>query len=106
MTKIIHSKPSVATSVLHDQDSQVTHHTVPGGHGHAFKVEANTSFRITDLHGRQIVDLMAWVLPYPSTHEHLSMSYTRYNLGGSAPPAIGDCLYTNKSEPIFRLVAD
>ncbi|KAL8944152.1 MAG: hypothetical protein Q9216_000657 [Gyalolechia sp. 2 TL-2023] len=81
-------------------------HIVPGGRGHAFEVKKGTSFRIIDLHGRQIVDLMAWVLPYPSSLEHLSMSYTRYVLNGEAPPAVGDCLVTNKQEPIFKLIAD
>ncbi|KAL8627063.1 hypothetical protein Q9189_007231 [Teloschistes chrysophthalmus] len=77
-----------------------------GGHGHAFEVKSGTSFRIIDIHGRQIVDMMAWVLPYPRSREHLSMSYTRYALGGSAPPAVGECLVTNKQEPIFKLVHD
>lgn len=81
-------------------------HTVQGGHGHAFEVKSGTSFRIIDIHGRQIVDMMAWVLPYPRSREHLSMSYTRYALGGSAPPAVGECLVTNKQEPIFKLVHD
>ena len=71
-------------------------HVVPGGHGHAFEVKKGSSFRIIDLHGRQIVDMMAWVLPYPDSLEHLSMSYTRYVLNGEAPPAVGDCLVTNK----------
>ena len=82
------------------------HHIVQGGHGHAFEVKRGESFRIIDIHGRQIVDMMAWVLPYPSSRELLSMSYTRYALGGEAPPAVGDCLVTNKQEPIFKLVHD
>ncbi|KAL8965834.1 MAG: hypothetical protein Q9197_006300 [Variospora fuerteventurae] len=86
--------------------SEPTTHIVPGGHGHAFEVKRGTAFRIIDLHGQQIVDLMAWVLPYPSSLEHLSMSYTRYVLNGEAPPAVGDCLVTNKQEPIFKITAD
>ena len=82
------------------------HHIVPGGHGYAFEVKRGTCFRIIDIHGRQIVDMMAWVLPYPSSREHLSMSYTRYALGGSAPPAVRESLVTNKQEPIFKLVHD
>ncbi|KAL9586845.1 MAG: hypothetical protein Q9203_003722 [Teloschistes exilis] len=81
-------------------------HIVQGGHGHAFEVKRGTSFRIIDIHGRQIVDMMAWVLPYPHSREHLSMSYTRYALGGSAPPAVGESLVTNKQEAIFKLVHD
>ena len=85
---------------------QAQQHIVTGGHGYAFEVSRGTSFRIVDIHGRQIVDMMAWVLPYPSSCELLSMSYTRYVLNGSAPPAIGDYLVTNKQEPIFKLTAD
>lgn len=81
-------------------------HIVSGGHGHAFEVKKGTSFRIVDIHGQQIVDMMAWVLPYPSSLEHLSMSYSRYVLNGSAPPAVGDYLVTNKQDPIFKLTSD
>ena len=87
-------------------DREVQHSIVPGGHGHAFEVRRGTSFRIVDIHGRQIVDMMAWVSPYPASGEHLSMSYSRYVLGGNIPPAIGESLVTNKQEPIFKLTAD
>ncbi|KAL8815279.1 MAG: hypothetical protein Q9223_005566 [Gallowayella weberi] len=107
MTKL-HGPPSSHTIAPADvaKDADTRRHIVPGGHGHAFEVQSGTSFRVIDLHGQQIVDLMAWVLPYPSSLEHLSMSYTRYSLHGSAPPAVGDCLVTNKQEPIFKLTAD
>jgi len=51
---------------------------------------------------------MAWTLPYsPGTNtEHFSASYTRYALSGSAPPQVGECLYTNFDRPMFTLVAD
>lgn len=98
------SLPNVLDIVKSDPQAQ--QHVVPGGHGYAFEVSRGTSFRIVDIHGSQIVDMMAWVMPYPSSCEHLSMSYTRYVLNGSAPPAIGDCLVTNKQEPIFKLTAD
>lgn len=107
MTK---KKPTVSTTNPDAADTPSSDvsktHIVPGGHGHAFEVRKNTSFRIIDLHGHQIVDLMAWVLPYPSSQEHLSMSYTRYTLQSLAPPAIGDCLVTNKQEPLLKLVHD
>ena len=80
--------------------------TVRAAHGHAFEVKAGEHFRIVDLHGEQIVDFMAWVLPYKVSNEHLSMSYSRHHLGGSAPPRVGESLYTNKNEPIFKLIAD
>jgi uncharacterized protein YcgI (DUF1989 family) len=81
-------------------------HIVPAAHGYAFEVRAGSRFRIVDLHGEQVVDFMAWCLPYTSSVEHLSMSYTRHAIGGSAPPQVGECLYTNRDEPMFKLVAD
>lgn len=109
MTKVkveyIEASTQPATATIDDSSCE-KQHIVPGGHGYAFEVKRGTSFRIIDLHGRQIVDMMAWVLPYPDSCEHLSMSYTRYVLNGEAPPAIGDCLVTNKQEPIFKLTAD
>ncbi|KAL8900067.1 MAG: hypothetical protein Q9207_005873 [Kuettlingeria erythrocarpa] len=104
MNSTLSSTDSKPVDVLDSADSQK--HIVSGGHGYAFEVKKGSSFRIVDMHGQQIVDMMAWVLPYPSSLEHLSMSYTRYALNGSAPPAIGDCLVTNKQEPIFKLTAD
>ncbi|KAL8711870.1 MAG: hypothetical protein Q9220_003814 [cf. Caloplaca sp. 1 TL-2023] len=107
MTRIKpHALESTTSTPANPNSSTSKTHIVQGGHGHAFEVSAGTSFRIVDLHGKQIVDLMAWVLPYPSSLEHLSMSYTRYHLNGTAPPAIGDTLVTNKQEPIFKLVHD
>jgi uncharacterized protein len=80
-----------------------TTHIVPAGHGHAFEVKRGQCFRIVDLHGLQVVDFAAWVLP--DMKEKLSMSYTRFHLSG-ATPMVGECLITNKDEPIFRLAAD
>lgn len=77
---------STAKRSADSDDPRVQHTVVPGGHGHAFEVKAGTSFRIIDIHGHQIVDMMAWVLPYPASREHLSMAYSRYVLGGNVPP--------------------
>ncbi|KAL8649949.1 MAG: hypothetical protein Q9226_005355 [Calogaya cf. arnoldii] len=104
--KITSSTPSPHVKPLSNDTSSSKTHTVCGGHGHAFEVKKGTCFRVIDLHGTQIVDMMAWVLPYPSSLEHLSMAYTRYHLNGTAPPAVGDTLVTNKSEPIFKLTHD
>ena len=78
-------------------------HVVPASHGYAFEVKAGSRFRVVDLHGEQVVDFAAWVLP--SRLEKLSVSYTRYHLRG-ATPAVGECLMTNKDEPLFRIVED
>ncbi|KAL8861817.1 MAG: hypothetical protein Q9178_001686 [Gyalolechia marmorata] len=106
MTKLTRKTPSASNGAMGKEQSGTQHTVVNGGHGHAFQVKRGTSFRIVDIHGRQIVDMMAWVSPYPASREHLSMSYSRYMLGGNIPPAIGECLVTNKQEPIFKLTAD
>jgi uncharacterized protein len=80
-----------------------TTHVVQAGHGHAFEVKRGHRFRIVDLHGLQVVDFAAWVLP--DMKEKLSMSYTRFHLSG-VTPMVGECLITNKNEPIFRLIED
>lgn len=81
-------------------------HLVPAAHGYAFQVKAGERFRVVDIHGQQVVDFMAWCPPYKHSKEYLSMAYTRHAIGGSAPPQVGECLYTNRDEPIFRLIAD
>ncbi len=78
-------------------------HIVPAGHGFAFEVKKGDHFRIVDLHGQQVVDFAAWVLP--DMKEKLSMAYTRFRLAG-ATPMVGECLMTNKDTPVFRLVED
>ena len=88
--------------------SKFRQHIVPAAHGYAFEIKASSHFRIVDLHGQQVVDFMAWALPYvPNTGgEHFSASYTRYALGGLAPPKVGESLYTNRDRRMFTLVAD
>ncbi len=78
-------------------------HIVPAGRGYAFEVEKGEQFRITDLHGQQVADFAAWVRP--DLEEKLSMAFTRFRLTG-ATPMVGECLMTNKDEPLFRLVED
>ncbi|KAL9095816.1 MAG: hypothetical protein Q9165_001813 [Trypethelium subeluteriae] len=85
-------KPSPPQSIL-----------IRGGHGGALAIPRHSIFRITDLHGSQIVDLLAFRLP--SLREHLSVSYTRYHHRGGALAA-GDRLYTNDNRPILRIRAD
>jgi uncharacterized protein len=78
-------------------------HLVPAKHGYAFEVKQGSHFRIVDLHGQQVVDFAAWVLP--DMKEKLSMAYTRFRLSG-ATPTVGECLMTNKDEPLFCIVED
>ncbi|KAL9625550.1 MAG: hypothetical protein Q9160_000263 [Pyrenula sp. 1 TL-2023] len=103
-------KPKTDLAVLNDEESLPPHllkggsgRVVAASHGYAFEVKAGSHFRIVDLHGQQVVDFAAWVLP--SREERLSMSYTRYHLSG-ATPAVGESLMTNKDDPLFRIVED
>ncbi|KAJ9499048.1 hypothetical protein H2202_005205 [Exophiala xenobiotica] len=86
--------------------SKIRQHIVPAAHGYAFEIKASSHFRIVDLHGQQVVDFMAWALPYNTGAEHFSASYTRYALGGLAPPRAGESLYTNRDRRMFTLVDD
>ncbi|RYN73254.1 hypothetical protein AA0117_g7928 [Alternaria alternata] len=83
-------------------------HVVPAGRGYAFTVKAGSHLRIIDLHGEQVVDMMAWRAPYSSDTkcEHFSTSYTRWFLGSQAPPAVGQYLYTNHAKKMFQVVED
>ncbi|KAJ4374348.1 hypothetical protein N0V83_003089 [Neocucurbitaria cava] len=100
---------------------KLTKHVVPAGHGYAFAVKKGTRFRIVDLHGEQVVDLMAWVSstsnstssdsnpPVPTsatlTLEKMSTAYTRYHLRG-VTPTLGEALYSNADRPLLRVTAD
>ncbi|KAF2169791.1 hypothetical protein M409DRAFT_20206 [Zasmidium cellare ATCC 36951] len=88
----------------HAASSKPQTHIVKASHGFAFEVKKGDRFRIVDLHGEQVVDFAAWV---QSTNlvEKLSMAYTRFHLSG-ATPAIGECLWTNKDEPILKITDD
>lgn len=82
---------------------------VQAAHGYAFAVKKGSRFRVVDIHGQQVVDFAAWPLPglkgKPNLFHKLSMSYTRYHLSG-ATPAVGECLWTNKDEPLLKITAD
>lgn len=88
--------------------SSLKTHIVPAGHGFAWEVRASSHFRVVDLHGQQITDFMAWAAPYSraTNSEHFSTSYTRFALGGPAPPEVGESLYSNADRPMFTLIAD
>ena len=84
------------------------HRTIAAGHSFALTLEPGAHLRIVDLHGQQVVDFMAWALPFSpdNTCEHFSASYTRYRLLGLAPPVAGECLYSNSDRPMFKILED
>lgn len=79
-------------------------HIIKASHGYAFEVRKGERFRVVDLYGEQVIDFAAWV-QCTNLVEKLSMAYTRHRLSG-ATPAIGEYLWTNKDEPILKIVDD
>lgn len=99
-----------------------TKHTIPASHAHAVALKAGTSFRLIDLYGKQVIDMSAFVVPFPpkldsgstspetsrgniASAEHLSASYTRFHTSGQ-PITIGESIYTNMDRPLLRLTHD
>ncbi|CAK1356241.1 unnamed protein product [Cercospora beticola] len=87
-----------------DSHPQTKTHIVKAAHGFAFEVKKGERFRVVDLYGEQVVDFAAWVQG-TDLKEKLSMDYTRYHLDG-VTPAVGEYLWTNRDEPILKLVQD
>jgi len=83
--------------------------TVKAGHGFAFVVKKGEHFKITDTHGRQIVDLTGWALKSDGEmiqkHHHFSADHTRWQLQG-ATPVVGEYLYANTGSPMFKVLED
>jgi uncharacterized protein YcgI (DUF1989 family) len=89
--------------------SKPTETIIPAAHGYAEAVKAGTIFRLVDLHGLQVIDMSAFVVPYTygaiASAEHLSPSYTLHHTNGT-PIAVGEPIYTNMDRPLLRLVGD
>ena len=77
--------------------------SVPGGHARATRVSNGQLMEISNLHGRQVCDFVAFNAD--DLDEHLSTTHTRSMLGRLWPKA-GDLLHTNARNPIFELVED
>jgi uncharacterized protein len=111
------SKTNLPLEPKHPQNP--TSITVQAGHGHAFIAQQGQKFRITDLHGGQIIDFLAWKLvpptaqPYPTAtakvladpHFHFSAANTRWHLAG-ATPTVGEALYSNTGEKMVTVADD
>ena len=98
--------PGWARLLTYTPKATLQSRVVPAARGFAFKPARGSNFRIVDLHGAQVVDLMAWCLPFSPKAEHFSASYTRYAIGGSAPPQTGECLYSNRDSKMFEVMED
>ncbi len=78
-------------------------HTLPAGTGHAYLLRKDSSARIVNLHGSQVID--TWAFARSSPAEFLSMEHTRGVLGRIAPRA-GDDLHTNHRRALLRFEHD
>lgn len=76
---------------------------VPGGFGAGFPAAAGQHVTIVDLHGEQAVDFVAVAAEDPG--EVLSPVHTRRR-NMSIFLRIGDRLWSNRSRPMFEVVAD
>lgn len=71
--------------------------------GTAFTIQKGQTVRIIDLKGEQVSDLFCF--SKAEIEEHLSSGHTTdYN--GKLFLSIGDTLYSNRSSPMFTIVAD
>lgn len=71
------------------------------GTGHAYRLPADSTVRIANIHGSQVVD--TWALA--AGGEFLSMEHTRAMLGRLSPRA-GDALYSNRRRPVLEIRDD
>jgi uncharacterized protein YcgI (DUF1989 family) len=73
------------------------------GHGTALKAAKGSRLTIVNTEGEQCVDI--WAFDSSDLFHNLSMERSRVILG-KLRPSLGDTLYTNRREPIFRIVED
>jgi len=76
---------------------------IPPKTGHALRLAAGQVLRVIDLEGCQVADLVAFNAADPS--ERLSEGFTRMN-NDNVGVAVGDHLYSDRSTPMFTVVAD
>ena len=77
--------------------------TLKAGHGTAFRAPKRSRLTIINTEGEQCVDI--WAFDSGDLFHNLSMERSRVILG-KIRPGLGDTLYTNRREPIFRIVED
>jgi len=71
--------------------------------GHAFEVPAGRRFRIVDVDGKQVSDLVAFVRE--DVTERLSQANTR-KLNGALKISRGGVLYSTRCRPLLRITED
>ncbi|KAJ9655763.1 hypothetical protein H2198_005469 [Neophaeococcomyces mojaviensis] len=82
---------------------------IPASHGYAAALKAGTSFRLIDLYGQQVIDMSAFVLPFPDNQiasaEHFSPQYTLFSTKGQ-PISVGETLRSNMNRSVLKLTHD
>src|SRR5260370_41821859 len=76
---------------------------IPAGHARAWRMRAGERVTITQTEGHQVGDYIAFSAA--DLTEFLSTSHTRRCLNRIAVRN-GDCLYTNRRQPIVEIVED
>jgi uncharacterized protein YcgI (DUF1989 family) len=85
------------------EERAVTHQVVPPRGGFAFFVRRGQRFRITDLEGQQVSDLVVFAKDDPT--ERLSQGNTR-KLNNTWLLSTGHRLYSTKCRPLVTIVGD
>lgn len=76
---------------------------VKGGSGHAFRIAEGARFRVVDVEGKQVSDLVVFLREDPS--ERFSPGNTR-KLNGCLKLSRGSVLYSTKCRPLLRITED
>lgn len=76
---------------------------IEGGHGKAIELGAGQKIRLVNIHGTQVVD--TWALNRRDMTEYLSVEQTR-RMTGHLHPKVGDSFFSNRRNPMLRLVED
>lgn len=80
-----------------------TPQTLPASSGIAFLLKKDQTVKITNTHGRQVVDL--WALNFSNPAEYLSMSHN-HAIHRKLHFKVSDTLYSSISQPILSWVED
>ena len=102
----LHIKPTLSLSLhpqVYNSKEMSTPQTLPASSGTALLLKKNQTVKITNTHGRQVVDF--WALNPENPAEYLSMSHN-HAIHRNIRFKAGDTLYSSISQPILSWVED
>ncbi|KAI1093614.1 hypothetical protein F5B19DRAFT_449062 [Rostrohypoxylon terebratum] len=76
---------------------------LPARKAAAFPMHKGHHLKLTNTHGKQVIDF--WAFHPTNNHDYLSMGHSRTILT-SISPRVGDSLYSNHRKPMLTLVED